>query len=118
MKLARAASPALALVECMFKNRFFVPFDLWGGLVIDICRENGTLASFLKVFKESCRLSTDEKLDYMRPDLHACNAALEACCRQMESLSDVESVIESMSMIGVKPDERWVSWLFVCKKGA
>ncbi|KAF2533121.1 hypothetical protein F2Q70_00032595 [Brassica cretica] len=100
MKLARAASPALALVECMFKNRFFVPFDLWGGLVIDICRENGTLASFLKVFKESCRLSTDEKLDYMKPDFPACNAAIEACCRQMESLSDAESVIESMSVIG------------------
>ncbi|KAL0762498.1 hypothetical protein Bca101_078649 [Brassica carinata] len=69
MKLARAAFPALALVECMFKNR-------------------------------KAGLSTDEKLDYMKPDLPACNAALEACCRQMESLSDAESVIESMSVIG------------------
>ncbi|KAH0897391.1 hypothetical protein HID58_046959 [Brassica napus] len=111
MKLAKAASPALTLVECMFKNRFFVPFDLWGGLVIDICRESGTLASFLKVFKESCRLSTDEKLGYMKPDLAACNASLEACCLQMESLTDAESVIESMSVIGVKPDESTFGFL-------
>ncbi|CAF1906080.1 pentatricopeptide repeat-containing protein At1g69290 [Brassica napus] len=111
MKIAKAASPALALVKCMFKNRFFVPFDLWGGLVIDICRESGTLASFLKVFKESCRLSTDEKLGYMKPDLAACNASLEACCRQMESLADAESVIESMSVIGVKPDESTFGFL-------
>ncbi|CAN7040213.1 unnamed protein product [Brassica rapa subsp. trilocularis] len=111
MKLAKAASPALALVECMFKNRFFVPFDLWGGLVIDICRENGTLASFLKVFKESCRLSTDEKLDYMKPGLEACNAALEACCLQMESLTDAESVIELMAVMGVKPDESTFGFL-------
>ncbi|KAG2281272.1 hypothetical protein Bca52824_052492 [Brassica carinata] len=111
MRLAKAAAPALALVECMFKNRFFVPFDLWGGLVIDICRESGTLASFLKVFKESCRLSTDEKLGYMKPDLAACNAALEACCLQMESLTDAESVIESMSVIGVKPDESTFGFL-------
>jgi hypothetical protein len=40
MKLAKAAGPALALVKCMFKNRYFVPFDLWGHVVIDICREN------------------------------------------------------------------------------
>ncbi|CAN6843903.1 unnamed protein product [Brassica oleracea] len=111
MKLAKAASPALALVECMFKNRYFVPFDLWGGLVIDICRESGTLASFLKVFKESCRLSTDEKLGYMKPDLAASNAALEACCLQMESLTDAESVIESMSVTGVKPDDSTFGFL-------
>ncbi|WZY76433.1 hypothetical protein YC2023_022817 [Brassica napus] len=111
MKLAKAASPALALVECMFKNRFFVPFDLWGGLVIDICRENGSLTSFLKVFKESCRLSTDEKLDYMKPGLEACNAALEACCLQMESLTDAESVIELMAVMGVKPDESTFGFL-------
>ena len=87
------------VIDICRENETLASF-LWGGLVIDICRENGTLASFLKVFKESCRLSTDEKLDYMKPDLPACNAALEACCRQMESLSDAESVIESMSVIG------------------
>ena len=111
MKIAKAASPALALVKCMFKNRFFVPFDLWGGLVIDICRESGTLASFLKVFKECCRVAIDEKLGYMKPDLAACNAALEACCRQMESLPDAESVIESMDVMGVKPDESTFGFL-------
>ncbi|KAF8096328.1 hypothetical protein N665_0312s0018 [Sinapis alba] len=105
MKLAKAASPALALVKCMFKNRFFVPFDLWGGLVIDICRENGSLVAFLKVFKESCRIAIDEKLDYMKPGLAACNAALEASCLHLESLSDAENVIELMALIGVKPDE-------------
>jgi len=105
MKLAKAAGPALALVKCMFKNRYFVPFDLWGHLVIDICRENGSLAPFLKVFKESCRISVDEKLEFMKPDLVASNAALEACCRQMQSLADAENVIESMAVLGVKPDE-------------
>ncbi|CAA7061055.1 unnamed protein product, partial [Microthlaspi erraticum] len=105
MKSAKAASPALALVKCMFKNRYFAPFDLWGHLMIDICRENGTLAAFLKVFRESCRIAVDEKLDFMKPDLIACNAALEACCRQMESLADAENVIESMAVLGVKPDE-------------
>ncbi|WZY76454.1 hypothetical protein YC2023_022838 [Brassica napus] len=111
MKIAKAASPALALVKCMFKNRFFVPFDLWGGLVIDICRESGTLSSFLKVFKESCRVAIDEKLGYMKPGLEACNAALEACCRQMESLTDAESVIELMTVMGVKPDESTFGFL-------
>ncbi|CAG7893129.1 unnamed protein product [Brassica rapa] len=111
MRLSKAAAPALALVECMFKNRFFVPFDLWGGLVIDICRENGSLTSFLKVFKESCRVAIDEKLGYMKPGLEACNAALEACCLQMESLTDAESVIELMAVMGVKPDESTFGFL-------
>ncbi|KAL1218509.1 Pentatricopeptide repeat-containing protein [Cardamine amara subsp. amara] len=105
MKLAKASAPALALVECMFKNRYYVPFDLWGHLVIDICRENGSLAAFLKVFKESCRISVDEKLDFMKPDLVASNAALEACCLQLESLVGADDVIESMAVLGVKPDE-------------
>ncbi|XP_010511952.1 PREDICTED: pentatricopeptide repeat-containing protein At1g69290 [Camelina sativa] len=105
MKLAKASGPALALVKCMFKNRYFVPFDLWGHLIIDICRENGTLAAFLKVFKESCRIAVDEKLDFMKPDLVASNAALEACCQQLESLADADNVIESMAVLGVKPDE-------------
>ncbi|KAL0877622.1 hypothetical protein Bca101_027328 [Brassica carinata] len=111
MKLAKAASPALALVECMFKNRFFVPFDLWGSLIIDTCRESGTLASFLKVFKESCRLAIDEKLGYMKPGLEASNAALEACCLELESLSDAEDVIEYMAVMGVKPDESTFGFL-------
>ncbi|XP_010511923.1 PREDICTED: pentatricopeptide repeat-containing protein At1g68980, mitochondrial-like [Camelina sativa] len=105
MKHAKASGPALALVECMFKNRYFVPFDLWGHLIIDICRDNGTLAAFLKVFKESCRIAVDEKLDFMKPDLVASNAALEACCKQLESMADAENVIESMAVLGVKPDE-------------
>ncbi|KAJ0242820.1 Pentatricopeptide repeat-containing protein [Hirschfeldia incana] len=111
MKLARAASPALALVNCMFKNRFFVPFHLWGSLIIDTCRESGTLLPFLKVFKESCRLSIDENLDYMKPNLEASNAALEACCLELESLPDAEDVIELMDVMGVKPDESTFGFL-------
>ncbi|CAA7053606.1 unnamed protein product [Microthlaspi erraticum] len=119
MKLAKTAAPALALVDCMFKNRYFVPFDLWGHLIIDICRENRSLASFLKVFRESCRISLDEKHDFMKPDLAACNAALEACFRQLESLPDAESVIESMADLGVKPDESSFGFLayLYAKKG-
>ncbi|KAJ4909696.1 Pentatricopeptide repeat-containing protein [Raphanus sativus] len=111
MKLAKAASPALALIKCMFKNRFFVPFHLWGSLIIDTCRETGTLVPFLKLFNESCRVAVDEKLDYMKPNLEACNAALEACCLHLESLPDAESVIELMSVIGVKPDESTFGFL-------
>ncbi|KAJ4909674.1 Pentatricopeptide repeat-containing protein [Raphanus sativus] len=111
MKLAKAPSPALALVKCMFKNRFFVPFHLWGSLIIDTCRETGTLVPFLKLFNESCRVAIDEKLDYMKPNLEACNAALEACCLHLESLPDAESVIELMSVIGVNPDESTFGFL-------
>lgn len=95
----------------MFKNRFFVPFDLWGSLIIDTCRESGTLPSFLKVFKESCRVAIDEKLGYMKPGLEASNAALEACCLHLESLSEAEDVIELMSVMGVKPDESTFGFL-------
>ncbi|KAJ0242801.1 Pentatricopeptide repeat-containing protein [Hirschfeldia incana] len=111
MKLAKAASPALALVKCMFKNRFFVPFHLWGSLIIDTCRESNTLVAFLKVYKESCRVAIDEKLDYMKPGLEASNAALEACCLHLESLPDAESVIELMSVLSVKPDESTFGFL-------
>ncbi|CAN8314045.1 unnamed protein product [Cochlearia groenlandica] len=119
MKAAKAALPALALVECMFKNRYFVPFDLWGHLVIDICRENRALASFLKVFRECVRVSVDEKLDFMKPGLFACNAALEACCKQIQSLDDAENVIESMNVLGVKPDEKsfgFLGYLYASKR--
>ncbi|CAN8232463.1 unnamed protein product [Cochlearia groenlandica] len=118
MRAAKAAAPALALVKCMFKNRFFVPFDLWGHLVIDICRENGTLSSFLKVFSQCCRIAIDEKLDFMKPDLPASNAALEACCLLIESLDDAEHVIESMAVLGVKPDESsfgFLAYLYASK---
>ncbi|XP_010532534.1 PREDICTED: pentatricopeptide repeat-containing protein At1g69290 [Tarenaya hassleriana] len=118
MKSANAAAPALALVKCMFKNRYFVPFDLWGHVIIDICRKNGGLAAFLRVFRESCRIAVDEKLDFMKPDLAACNAALESCCRQLESVSDAESVVETMAVLGVKPDESsfgFLAYLFALK---
>ncbi|KAA8529343.1 hypothetical protein F0562_033858 [Nyssa sinensis] len=58
-----------------------------------------------QVFNENCRIALDEKLDFMKPNLAACNVALEGCCRDLESLSDVENVLEKMSVLGVRPDE-------------
>ncbi|KAH7861332.1 hypothetical protein Vadar_024702 [Vaccinium darrowii] len=47
----------------------------------------------------------DEKLDFTKPNLVACNAALEGGCRNLESVTNVESVVETMSILGVMPDE-------------
>ncbi|KAF2294960.1 hypothetical protein GH714_029748 [Hevea brasiliensis] len=57
------------------------------------------------VFEESCRIAIDEKLDFMKPDLVACNVALECCCRKLESVTDAENVIETMSVLVIRPDE-------------
>ncbi|XP_028761919.1 pentatricopeptide repeat-containing protein At1g69290-like [Neltuma alba] len=105
MKCANLAAPAFALVKCMFKNRFFVPFSVWGSVLVEISRKNGNLAAFLRVFEENCSIALDEKLDFMKPDLAACNAALEGSCRDLESVSDAEKVVETMTLLGVRPDE-------------
>ncbi|KAB1206744.1 hypothetical protein CJ030_MR6G024327 [Morella rubra] len=105
MKCANTAAPAFALVNCMFKNRFFVPFGLWGNALVEISKKNSNFVAFLRVFNENCRIALDEKLDFMKPDLTACNAALEGCCRELESSSDAESVVETMSVLGIRPDE-------------
>ncbi|KAG2706964.1 hypothetical protein I3843_05G115200 [Carya illinoinensis] len=105
MKCANTAAPAFALIKCMLKNRYFVPFGLWGSALVEISRKNGNFVAFLRVFEENCRISLDEKLDFMKPDLPACNAALEGCCRELESVSDAENVVETMSVLGIRPDE-------------
>lgn len=105
MKSANTAAPAFALVRSMFKSRYFMPFSMWGHLLVDISRKNGMFASFLRVFKESSRIALDEKLGFMKPDLIACNAALEGCCRDLGSVADAENVVETMSVLGVRPDE-------------
>lgn len=105
MRKANTGAPAFALVKSMFKNRFFMPFEMWGCVLIDICRKNGNFAAFLGVFHESCRIAFDEKVDFMKPDLVACNAALECYCREVESVVDAEKVVQTMSVLGVRPDE-------------
>lgn len=105
MVRANTAAPAFALIKCMFKNRFFMPFRLWGDFLIEISRKNDKVIAFLKVFEESCRIAIDEKLDFMKPDMDACNVALEGCCCELESVSEAEKVIETMSVLGIKPDE-------------
>ncbi|KAL6529302.1 hypothetical protein OROGR_014925 [Orobanche gracilis] len=40
----------------------------------------------------------------MRPDLVACNAALECYCREVESVVDAEKVFDKMLVLGVRPD--------------
>lgn len=104
-KNANAAAPAFALVKCMLKNRFFAPFSLWGDILVKISRENKKFGAFLRVFNENCRIVIDEKIDFMRPNLEACNAALEGCCCDLESVSDAERVIDTMAILGVRPDE-------------
>ncbi|KAK7307054.1 hypothetical protein VNO77_39777 [Canavalia gladiata] len=105
MRNANTAAPAFALVRCMFKNRFFVPFSVWGNVLVEICRNNGNLAAFIRVFEENCRVALEEKLEFMKPDIVACNAALKGCCCELESVSDAERVVGTMSNLGVRPDE-------------
>ncbi|KAH7569988.1 hypothetical protein JRO89_XS05G0029200 [Xanthoceras sorbifolium] len=118
MKSANAAAPAFALLKCMFKNRYFVPFELWGHSLVDISRKNGNLVAFVRVFEETCRITLDEKLNFMKPDLAACNAALEGCCCDMQSVTDAEKVVETMSVLGVRPDESsfgFLAYLYALK---
>ncbi|KAL2542887.1 Pentatricopeptide repeat-containing protein [Abeliophyllum distichum] len=105
MRIANTGAPAFALVKCMLKNRFFMPFGMWGYVLVDICRRNGSFVGFFGVFNECCRIAVDEKLDFMKPDLVCCNAALECCCRDLESVCDAEKVIDTMSVLGIRPDE-------------
>ncbi|XP_068327544.1 pentatricopeptide repeat-containing protein At1g69290 [Pyrus communis] len=118
MKCANTAAPAFALVKCMFKNRFFLPFSVWGSVLVDISRKNGNFVAFLRVFEENCRIALDEKLEFMKPGLAACNAALEGCCRELESVSDAEKVVETMAVLGVRPDESsfgFLAYLYALK---
>ncbi|KAK5771229.1 pentatricopeptide repeat-containing protein At1g69290 [Gossypium arboreum] len=118
MNCANTAAPAFALIKCMFRNRYFVPFGLWGNMLVDVSRKSGSLIAFLRVFEECCRIAIDEKLNYMKPDLAACNAALECCCCELESVSDAEKVVATMSVLGVRPDESsfgFLSYLFALK---
>lgn len=105
IRKSRSATPAFALVKCLFKNRFFVPFGVWGGALIDICRDNGSLVPFLRMFTENCRICDEEKLGFMIPDVSACNAALEGCCRELESVSESDKVVVIMTALGVRPNE-------------
>ncbi|XP_048440924.1 pentatricopeptide repeat-containing protein At1g69290 [Pyrus x bretschneideri] len=118
MKCANTAAPAFALVKCMFKNRFFLPFSVWGSVLVEISRKNGNFVAFLRVFEENCRIALDEKLEFMKPGLAACNAALEGCCRELESVSDAEKVVETMAVLGVRPDESsfgFLAYLYALK---
>ncbi|KNA16569.1 hypothetical protein SOVF_087600 [Spinacia oleracea] len=105
MAAANYAAPAFSLVKCMFKNRFFVPFDMCGPVLVEISKKNGSFVGYLGVFHENCRVAIDEKLDFMKPNLDACNAALEGCCSDLESVEEAERVIELMSVLGVRPNE-------------
>ncbi|GER43804.1 pentatricopeptide repeat-containing family protein [Striga asiatica] len=104
MKEANTSAPAVALVKNMLGNRFFMPFEIWGPVLIDICRKNGSFAAFLSLFSECCSIVTDEKLGFMKPDLVACNAVLECYCRELESVIDAEKVFDKMSALGIRPD--------------
>ncbi|KAI8021290.1 Pentatricopeptide repeat-containing protein [Camellia lanceoleosa] len=118
MKIANTAAPAFALVKSMFKNRYFLPFGIWGNVLVEISRKNGSFVAFLGVFNENCRVVLDEKLGFMKPDLAACNAALEGCCCILESIGDAESVVETMSVLGVRPDESsfgFLAYLYALK---
>ncbi|XP_068635183.1 pentatricopeptide repeat-containing protein At1g69290 [Aristolochia californica] len=101
---ANTPAPAFAVIKSMFKNRFFINFSVWGPILIELSRKNGSFTGYLRVFQENCKIALHEKLDCMRPDLDACNAALEGCCCDLKSVNDAEKVIEIMSNLGVRPD--------------
>jgi len=104
MKSANTAAPAFSLVRSMFKYRFFIPFHFWGAVLVDIATNNNNLAAFLPLFEHNCRVALDEKLDFMIPDVSSCNAALQACCFCLQSVTDADRVVGIMSKLGVKPD--------------
>ncbi|KAI3954524.1 hypothetical protein MKX01_013241 [Papaver californicum] len=118
MKNANTPGPAFALVKSMFKNRFFPPFRLWGNVLNEISRKNGSFGPFLRVFVENCKISVLEKLDFMRPDVAGCNAALEGCCYELESVDEADKVFNIMSVLGVQPNEssfRFLAYLYALK---
>ncbi|XP_076905324.1 pentatricopeptide repeat-containing protein At1g69290-like [Bidens hawaiensis] len=110
-------APAFALVKTMFKNRFFMPFGMWGDALVEISLKTGRFSEFFEVFSESCRVAIEEKMESLKPDLCACNAALEGCCEN-ESVTDAEKVVDVMSVLGVRPDETsfgWLAYLYAVK---
>lgn len=118
MNSANTAAPAFALINCMFKNRYFMPFSMWGGVIVEITRRNRSFVAFLRVFNETCRIAIDEKLESMKPDLDACNVALEGCSQDLESVSEAEKVVEMMSVLGIQPDESsfgFLAYLYALK---
>ncbi|KAI3730702.1 hypothetical protein L1987_61876 [Smallanthus sonchifolius] len=117
MKVTNGA-PAFALVKCMFKNRYFIPFGMWGETLVEISRKTGRFSDFFEVFNENCRIAKDEKLDSLRPNLAACNAALEGCCHELESVTDAQKLLDVMSVLGVRPDDTsfgWLAYLYAIK---
>nr|XP_043610436.1 pentatricopeptide repeat-containing protein At1g69290 [Erigeron canadensis] len=105
VKVSGGGAPAFVLVKFMLKNRFFVPFGMWGDALVEISRNTGLFCDFFEVFNESCRIANEEKLDFLRPNLGACNAALEGCCYELESVVNAQKVLDMMSLLGVRPDE-------------
>ena len=51
MNFANTAAPAFALIKCMFKNMYLIPFGLWGDLLVDISKKNGSFVAFLRVLR-------------------------------------------------------------------
>ncbi|KQK10131.1 pentatricopeptide repeat-containing protein At1g69290 [Brachypodium distachyon] len=107
---AGSTAPALALARALIRcGRRLPAFSAWGRQLIDLTRtDTDSFAALLKVFDEACRLMVEEKspsvIAVMRPDLAACNAVLDGCCRRLGSITDAERVLEIMSAIGVSPD--------------
>ncbi|KAI5007423.1 hypothetical protein ZWY2020_050868 [Hordeum vulgare] len=105
-----SAAPALALARALLGcGRRLPAFSAWGLPLIELTRaDTGSFAAFLKVFEEACKLMAEEKspsvVAVMRPDLAACNAVLDGCCRRLGSVTDAEKVLEIMSAVGVSPD--------------
>uniref|UniRef100_A0A7N0ULJ5 At1g68980-like TPR repeats domain-containing protein n=1 Tax=Kalanchoe fedtschenkoi TaxID=63787 RepID=A0A7N0ULJ5_KALFE len=105
LSAAGSAAAAFALVRCVFRNRVFVPFGVWGDVLVDVSRKSGEVRAFLGVFEECCRVGLDEEIAFLMPDLNGCNAALDGCCRELESVEDAERVVELMALMNVRPDE-------------
>ncbi|PKA53679.1 Pentatricopeptide repeat-containing protein [Apostasia shenzhenica] len=108
---ANTPAPALSLVKCMLKNRFFAPFSVWGHCLIRLTRRNGVFESFLGIFEENCRLSLEDGIESMKPDLASCNLVLEGCCKDLGSVMHAERVLETMSALGLAADSESFSSL-------
>ena len=103
---ANATIPTFALIRSMLKNRCFVPFNIWGEILLRMARKNNAIEKFLVIFEENCRIGVAERMVFMKPNIVVCNEILDACCRELGSPAAAEKVLKIMSGVGVIQDDQ------------
>ncbi|XP_014519763.1 pentatricopeptide repeat-containing protein At1g69290-like [Vigna radiata var. radiata] len=97
----------------MEKNPLLLQHDTLHHMLLSIKGSNTAALAFslvrsmlgFRLFEENCRAALEERVEFMNPDVGACNAALEGCCCELKFVSDAKRVMGTMSSLGVRPDE-------------